>query len=85
MKTAMEYDELKRQVPVLAQLPFNGRQIRTCLWTAAQVAKHKQQPLSCEHLEQVVSISQEFEEYLRKTRHGYTDEKRAKAEMTRHS
>lgn len=80
----IEHDELIRQVPVLAQLPFNGRQIRNCLWTAAQVAKYKQKPLSSEHLDQVVGISQEFEEYLRKT-HGYTDEERAKAEMTRHS
>jgi AAA+ superfamily predicted ATPase len=60
----------------LAERPFNGRQIRNLLWTAAQVAKYRRETLNAGHLETVVDISEEFEDYLRKT-HGQTTEERA--------
>jgi len=80
----MDFEELSRKARVLARFSFNGRQIRNNLWTAAQVAKYKDEQLNFSHLEQVVEISQEFEEYLKETR-GHTDEENAKAQGIRSS
>ena len=81
-KVNLDYDGLKRKVEGLSRKSFNGRQIRNNLWTAAQVAKYKEERLSYKHLEQVVEISQEFEKYLEET-HGHTDEENARAQRTR--
>ena len=81
-KVDLDYDGLKRKVEGLSRKSFNGRQIRNNLWTAAQVAKYKEERLSYKHLEQVVEISQEFEKYLEET-HGHTDEENARAQRTR--
>ena len=78
----MLHDELRRKADSMARRRFNGRQIRNCIWTAAQVAKYKKEPLGYSHLEQVVDISQEFEDYLEKTR-GHTDEENAQAQGVR--
>jgi SpoVK/Ycf46/Vps4 family AAA+-type ATPase len=81
-KVDMDYKGLKKKVELLARTPFNGRQIRNNLWTAAQVAKYKNETLDFGHLDQVVQISKEFEEYLKET-HGHTDEEHAKVEGKR--
>jgi SpoVK/Ycf46/Vps4 family AAA+-type ATPase len=80
----INFDELTRKASVLARIPFNGRQIRNNLWTAAQVAKYRNEQLEFSHLEQIVEISREFEEYLKKT-HGHTDEENARAQGMRSS
>ncbi len=78
----MDYGLLKHKVDSLSRNNFNGRQIRNNLWTAAQLAKYKEERLSYKHLEQVVEISQEFETYLEET-HGHTDEDNARAQRMR--
>ena len=80
----MNAEELKRKVPLLARNKLNGRQIRNLMWTAGQLAKHKKERLEYTHLEQVIEIANEFEEYLEKT-HGHTDEENAQAQGTRMS
>ena len=78
----MRYDELKRKAAIMARRRFNGRQIRNCIWTAAQIAKYRNELLGYSHVEQVVEISQEFEDYLERTR-GHTDEENAQAQGVR--
>ncbi|OAG37479.1 hypothetical protein AYO21_08333 [Fonsecaea monophora] len=81
-KVPMLYEELRRKALVMARRRFNGRQIRNCLWTATQVAKYRNESLGYSHIEQVMDISQEFEDYLERTR-GHTDEENAQAQGTR--
>ncbi|KIW24465.1 uncharacterized protein PV07_10176 [Cladophialophora immunda] len=81
-KVSMLYEELKRKALVMSRRRFNGRQIRNCLWTATQVAKYRNEPLGYSHVEQVMDISQEFEDYLEKAR-GHTDEENAQAQGVR--
>ncbi|KIX92613.1 uncharacterized protein Z520_11642 [Fonsecaea multimorphosa CBS 102226] len=81
-KVSMLYEELRRKALVMARRRFNGRQIRNCLWTATQVAKYRNEPLGYSHIEQVMDISQEFEDYLEKTR-GLTDEENAQEKGVR--
>jgi hypothetical protein len=82
---AVNTKQLSRHVHRFAQLEFNGRQIRNSLWTASQVARYKKEPLSDEHVDQVTAISGKFEEHLRLTRGGFSDEDRARVAQTRHS
>ena len=78
----LDYEDLVQRTNELAHTPFNGRQIRNNLWTAAQVAKYKNERLEYKHLEEVIEISEEFERYLEET-HGHTDEDNARAQRTR--
>ena len=78
----MDYDVLRLKVGTLSRMNFNGRQIRNNLWTAAQLAKYREERLGYAHLQQVVKISQEFETYLLDA-HGHTDEDNARAQGTR--
>jgi len=78
----MDFKELNQKIPLLARNKLNGRQIRNLVWTAAQLAKFKKEPLEYAHLEQVIEIANEFEDYLEKT-HGHTDEEYAQAQGTR--
>ena len=80
----MNFEQLDQKVRILAQNSFNGRQIRNLVWTAAHVAKYKKERLEYSHLEQVIEIADEFEEYLKKT-HGHTAEENARAQGTRSS
>lgn len=78
----VDHEELERKVAVLARHKLNGRQIRNLVWTARQLAKYKKERLEFIHLEQVLEIANEFEEYLEKT-HGQTDEAYAISQGTR--
>jgi SpoVK/Ycf46/Vps4 family AAA+-type ATPase len=80
----MDFKELNQKIPLLARNKLNGRQIRNLVWTAAQLAKFKKERLEYAHLEQVIEIANEFEDYLEKT-HGHTDEEYAQAQGTRTS
>jgi hypothetical protein len=75
-KVDMASEDLYDAAMSLADKPFNGRQIRNLLWTAAQVAKFENTTLNSGHLETVVRISEEFETYLHQT-HGQTSEEQA--------
>ena len=80
----MNFGELEKKVAILARHKLNGRQIRNLVWTARQLAKYKKERLEYTHLEQVIEIANEFEEYLEKT-HGHTDEVYARTQGTRMS
>lgn len=78
----MNFGELEKKVAILARHKLNGRQIRNLVWTARQLAKYKKERLEYTHLEQVIEIANEFEEYLEKT-HGHSDEVYARTQGTR--
>jgi hypothetical protein len=61
---------------------LNGRQIRNFVWTARELAKYRKERLEYTHLEQVIEIANEFEEYLENTQ-GHTDEVYARTQGTR--
>ncbi|KAB2573618.1 Lon protease [Lasiodiplodia theobromae] len=67
-------NELNKHIHLLSQHELNGRQIRNMIKTARQLAFHKKQKLRFDHFERVISIADEFEKYLVKTRGGYTDD-----------
>ncbi|KAF4545809.1 AAA family ATPase [Lasiodiplodia theobromae] len=67
-------NELNKHIHLLSQHELNGRQIRNTIKTARQLAFHKKQRLRFDHFERVISIANEFEKYLVKTRGGYTDD-----------
>lgn len=81
-KVDINFDELDRKTKFLARYSLNGRQIRNLIRTASQLAKYKGERLEYKHLEQVIEIANEFEEYLEKTR-GHTDEEYAREQGTR--
>ena len=66
----------------LAEHPLNGRQIRSTVNSALQLAYYKKESLDYSHFEEVISVAMEFEKYVQKTR-GETDEERARGTMVR--
>lgn len=73
----MKASELRREIDSLAGHEFNGRQIRNLIKTARQLAAHRhKEKLSAKHLEHVIEVANEFEQYVTKTK-GFTDEQRA--------
>ncbi|KAK8022041.1 AAA family ATPAse [Apiospora rasikravindrae] len=74
--------ELERRLDELAAEEMNGRQIRNALLTARQLAKHRNEMLDWEHLNQVIKTSAAFNKYL-KTVKGHTDDRWAREEGIR--
>lgn len=74
--------ELERRLDELAAVDMNGRQIRNALRTARQLAKHRNERLDWEHLNQVMKTSAAFNKYLRDIR-GQGDDLWARYEMIR--
>lgn len=66
----IDAQELEDKVDSLARKELNGRQIRNAITTARQLARFKNRPLGYAHLEQTISISDEFEDYIERT-HGH--------------
>ncbi|OJD32646.1 aaa family atpase [Diplodia corticola] len=65
--------ELNRHIHMLSQQELNGRQIRNTIKSARQLASWKNRDLCFDHFETVLKIADEFENYLVRTRGGYTD------------
>lgn len=77
-----KYQTVEKKVAVLARHKLNGRWISNFIWTARQLAKRRKERLEYTHLEQVIEIANEFEEYLEKS-HGHTDEVYARTQGTK--
>lgn len=66
----------------LASKPLNGRQIRSTVHSAMQLATHDKAKLQIEHFNDVIDITTEFDNYVAETL-GDTDEQIARADGTR--
>ena len=73
----VNFDDLKYHLDDLAGKELNGRQIRNVLTTARQLALFKNERLDWKHLEQALSVSSDFSEYLKRMQ-GHTDDQRAR-------
>jgi SpoVK/Ycf46/Vps4 family AAA+-type ATPase len=80
---AINFDEIKGKLNVLARHRLNGRQIRNTINTARQLAKYKKETLAYSHFDQAVDVANDFEKYLVDAR-GHTDEEWARSQGTRH-
>ncbi|KAK6508672.1 hypothetical protein TWF506_010751 [Arthrobotrys conoides] len=80
----IDIDELSldKNIKKLAKHNLNGRQIRNNITTARQLALYKKEQMNMGHLENVIEISQRFENYLQKVKSG-TDEDIARDEGLR--
>ena len=79
---SVNFDEIKLHLDELAGHDLNGRQIRNVLTTARQLAIFRNQRLDWEHLEQALSVSSNFNEYLKRMQ-GHSDDQRARDEGLR--
>ncbi|KAK3175194.1 hypothetical protein OEA41_002440 [Lepraria neglecta] len=68
----VDFDELRDRLDELAGHELNGRQIRNTMTTARQLAIYKKEQLEWRHLERALSLSTEFNEYLKRVQ-GHTD------------
>ena len=71
----VNFDEIKFHLDDLAGKELNGRQIRNVLTTARQLAIFKKERLDYGHLEQALSVSSDFTNYLKRVQ-GHTDDER---------
>lgn len=64
----VNYKDLLRKMNLFAERPLNGRQIRNCITTARQLATFKKEELKASHVDRAIKVTQEFEDYIKKTR-----------------
>lgn len=81
-KVDMNSRELEQELGTLASHSLNGRQIRNTIKTARQLAVFKREPLQFKHLESVIDIANDFENYLVKTK-GSDDDRWARENQLR--
>ncbi|OBT78513.1 hypothetical protein VF21_00987 [Pseudogymnoascus sp. 05NY08] len=74
--------ELYEKIDELSEKNMNGRQIRNAITTARRLALFEKEPLSWKHLDQVIKISGDFDQYLESV-HGHSDADRARDEKIR--
>jgi AAA+ superfamily predicted ATPase len=74
--------ELEDRLEELASEEMNGRQIRSALYTARQIAMYRKETLDWEHLQQVIATATDFGRYLKKV-HGLGDEESAREDGRR--
>ena len=68
----VDLDALRNRLDELAGHELNGRQIRNTLTTARQLAIYKKEQLQWEHLEYALSLSTDFNDYIKRVQ-GHTD------------
>ena len=78
----MNSRELEQELGTLASHNLNGRQIRNTIKTARQLAVFKGEQLQFKHLESVIDIANDFENYLVKTK-GYDHDRWARETQLR--
>lgn len=78
----VNFDEIKFRLDDLAGKELNGRQIRNVLTTARQLAIFRKERLDYGHLEQALSVSSAFTQYLNRMQ-GHTDDQRMRDESLR--
>ncbi|KAK1046578.1 hypothetical protein LTR74_017919 [Friedmanniomyces endolithicus] len=69
----MELPQIQARLDELARIPINGREIRNTLNTARQLARFQGIPLNYSHLQKVLGVSREFEDYIKEVK-GVDDE-----------
>jgi AAA+ superfamily predicted ATPase len=57
--------QLQENIDELSQYELNGREIRNTIQTAILLAQFRKKKLSLRHLKNVISVSEEFKQYLR--------------------
>ena len=60
----MDYDDIMWHIGDLAKHQLNGREIRNVITTARSLSKHKNAKLNYKYLNQVISVTREFDQYL---------------------
>lgn len=78
----VNFEEIRYKIDQLAKIDINGRQIRNTVTTARQLAMFQACRLDWPHIEQALSVSMEFNEYIQKMQ-GHTDDQRARDEKLR--
>lgn len=78
----VNFEEIRYKVDQLAKIDLNGRQIRNTMTTARQLAMFQACRLDWSHIEQALSVSTEFNEYIKRMQ-GHTDDQRARDEKLR--
>lgn len=73
----VNFDQLKYHLDDLAERELNGRQIRNVLTTARQLAIYRNERLDWQHLNQALTVSSDFNEYLKRMQ-GHSDDQRAR-------
>lgn len=76
-KEDVDFPALRSRVDDLARHDLNGRQIRNTLTTARQLALFQSARLAWSHLQQALSVSLDFNAYIR-TMQGHTDDDEAR-------
>ena len=71
----VNFEEIRYHLDGIAKTDLNGRQIRNTMTTARQLAIYHSERLDWRHIEQALSVSTGFNEYIRKLQ-GHTDEQR---------
>ncbi|KIX97702.1 uncharacterized protein Z520_06480 [Fonsecaea multimorphosa CBS 102226] len=75
---AIDSEDLEDHLAMLGKEELNGRQIRNAITTARQLAKYKKRPLCYDHLKHVITVSSQFEQYMKDLKGGQTDRERKK-------
>jgi len=83
LKEDVDFDEVRTRIDALAWQQMNGRQIRNAVNTARQLARFRKEKLCFDHLQKAISVSQKFEEYIKKTKGGQEDDEIAELEQIR--
>ncbi|KAK4972111.1 hypothetical protein LTR42_006617 [Elasticomyces elasticus] len=74
VEEVMDLSQIRGKLDELAQVPINGREIRNTINTARQLARFQKVPLNYGHVQKVLSVSREFERYIRDVNHGVDDD-----------
>lgn len=78
----VNFEEIRYKLDQLAKIDLNGRQIRNILTTARQLAIFQARRLDWPHIEQALSVTIEFNDYIQRMQ-GHTDDQRARDEKLR--
>jgi hypothetical protein len=69
---------LREHLDGLAGHDMNGRQIRNALTTARQLALYKEIPMDYSILKHTITVSSQFDQYLRNVKHNFSDDELAR-------
>ncbi|OAG36420.1 hypothetical protein AYO21_09405 [Fonsecaea monophora] len=81
-QVGLDLQKLQLHVPKLSEQPLNGRQIRSTVHCAMQLAMFHNERLELSHFESVIAITMEFEKYVTEVR-GEDDDEAARTEGLR--
>jgi len=72
----IDFDDLMDNVEKLATKELNGRQIRNSITLARQLAQYEGEMLNHEHLEDVIKLAADFDDYVKGINENMSDEDR---------